>query len=317
MKRRASKRWRAPFPARLLGRRVLILCARIRKLMGSGQRRMKILDKKIIKSEPIAGGCISNAMRVQTEAGDWFFCKTSEKRSSVFLEEARGLVEIASQRVITVPEVIEADEHKLVLQWIETATPNAAFWKTLGYKLARLHVQLHEVYGFPIANHIGSTPQANPLIAMSDTTWADYFLQYRLQALLDHPKFAHDDELQSRFKQAQPVIRQHLLEVNEPPSLLHGDLWSGNVICARTGNEPVLIDPAPYFGHREADLAMTELFGGFPPEFYASYRAEFPVQPAYEQRKPIYNLYHRLNHWLLFGDTYRAGCLATLRSFAN
>ena len=278
---------------------------------------MKILDKKIIKSEPITGGMVSTAMRVQTEAGDWFFCKSSAKRSSIFLEEARGLVEIAALRVIKVPDVVEADERKLVLRWIETAEPNHDFWKALGHKVARLHVQLHEHYGFPIDNHLGATPQANPLLSTAEISWADYFLQYRLQPLLDHPKLNRDDELLGRYQQARAVIRQVLNEVNEPPSLLHGDLWSGNVLCSKHENEPVLIDPAPYYGHREADLAMTELFGGFPPEFYAAYRNEFPLQAAYEQRKPIYNLYHRLNHWILFGDTYRAGCLATLKSFAN
>ncbi len=276
---------------------------------------MIIGSQKVIKSELIAGGNTSDARKVFLESGAVFFCKQSKEPTTAFLEEARGLSEIALLKAIRCPEVIEVDDHKLVLEWIEPAQPSHDFWKNFGFRLARMHVQLHEVFGFPIDNHIGTTLQRNPLVSTTDITWARYFIEHRLRPLLTHSNLAGETELLERFAQAEPLLEGLLLEVKEPPSLLHGDLWSGNFLCA-PDQMPVLIDPAPYYGHREADLAMTELFGGFQPEFYAAYRMEFPVQPGYERRRDIYNLYHRLNHWVIFGESYKRATLDLLKPFS-
>jgi protein-ribulosamine 3-kinase len=272
---------------------------------------MMINGQKVIATEPVSGGCISNAQKVITTNGTIYFVKSSDKPTPLFREEAHALEEIKNHKAIRVPLVIEADDTRLVLEWIETEVPNVEFWHNFGRKLARLHIQLQEQFGFPIDNHIGSTPQLNPLKSADTMTWAEYFLTYRLTPMVNHPKLSSVKELHHSFFKAEQGIRQRLSEVNEPPSLLHGDLWGGNFLCAQE-QTPVLVDPASYFGHREVDLAMSELFGGFAPEFYASYQKEFPLQPGYETRKSVYNLYHILNHWIIFGDQYRTQTLSIL-----
>jgi fructosamine-3-kinase len=144
-------------------------------------------------------------------------------------------------------------------------------------------------------------------------TWAEYFIEYRLKHMLRHPRLSSHQELHDKFDKAEPSIRKALEQVKEPPSLVHGDLWSGNYLCAE-GQVPVLIDPAPYCGHREVDLAMSELFGGYDQEFYEAYDQRLPLMKGYEQRKHIYNLYHVLNHWISFGGSYSGQALSILES---
>lgn len=225
---------------------------------------------------------------------------STEFRKQTFhaAEEAFGLGEIAQTQTLRTPRVVSFSSSEIVLEQIDGTAPTREFWTKFGAQLAQMHKIEQKCFGFVIDNHIGATPQANP---RSEKTWADYFIDHRLKPMAARLKGVEID--------FQPIYRE-LIAVTEPPSLVHGDLWNGNFLCA--SGEPVVIDPAPYWGHREVDLAMSELFGGFAPEFYESYSREFPVMAGYERRREIYNLYHLLNHWVLFGGAYRGQALALI-----
>lgn len=191
------------------------------------------------------------------------------------------------------PQVISLDGETLVLERL--ALGARADWPAMARMLAALHRNTSPRFGWATDNWIGLAPQRN---GWSDD-WASFFFEERLA-----PQ-AHRAQLRL------PDLRK-LLEGHRPQaSLLHGDLWSGN--AGFTPDGPVIFDPAVYYGDREADLAMTELFGGFPAEFYASYRRELPLDPGYEKRKHLYNLYHLLNHLNLFGAGYLGQVNAALR----
>lgn len=273
----------------------------------------RILGHKILSATPVAGGSIADSQRVQISVGE-FFVKISKEPTSRFREEAVGLRVIAETASVRVPSVHHADDHFLVLEWIEEQEPKPDFWKNFGTTLARLHVAFQDHFGFETNNHIGTTPQTNPLRSDKEISWAEYFIEYRLKTMLAHHNLSVDSLLQIEFQKALPRIREVLSAVKEPPSLVHGDLWGGNFLSDQQGR-PVLFDPAPYRGHREVDLAMSELFGGFAPEFYTAYKKEFPLQPGYEARRSIYNLYHLFNHWIIFGaSSYRDKTLNLLKS---
>jgi fructosamine-3-kinase len=266
--------------------------------------------------EPVSGGSISSAFRVRTASGDTYFCKTSHDHTPLFDEEAEGLSALGKAREIRVPKVIHADEKILLLEWIEEEAPTGEFWRAFGRQLAKLHSHPAPNYGWTRDNHIGLTAQFNPLRATSEIGWSEYFIEYRLKPMLHHPSLATDALLQASFHKSLNAIQVQLERVTEKPCLVHGDLWSGNFLCG-PGQTPFLIDPAPYFGHREVDLAMSELFGGFAPEFYEAYQLECPTAPGYEIRKTIYNLYHQLNHWILFGESYRTQTLQSFRRISS
>ncbi len=240
------------------------------------------------------------------------FVKRSDGPTTSFKEEAFGLGELSARNKIRCVKVIAFDQRSITLEKIETEPPTKEFWRTLGSQLADLHDVRLDYYGFEIDNHIGATPQPNPKIPVSEISWADYFLKHRLEYMLGHSRLKSETELHRLYAKAKDAIHRSLSTVNEAPSLVHGDLWRGNVLCAK-GQIPVLIDPAPYSGHREVDVAMTELFGGFDPEFYASYNERLPLAAGFDARKQIYNLYHLLNHWILFGETYAGQTLNQFR----
>lgn len=274
-------------------------------------RIARALGEPILSLEPLSGGFTSDAHRVQTRNGT-FFCKESHRSTSVFTEEAEGLKRLAAVGAFRCPEVHHCDSHLLILEWIETEPPTRAFWHRFGENLAAMHRHGRESYGFEIDNHIGATPQLNPLRSIAEISWADFFLEFRLKPMIRHPSLAVDPLLQALFQKAEPSIRGELELVREPPSLVHGDLWSGNLLCA-VGGEPVLIDPAPYYGHREVDLAMIKLFGGFDASSLDVYRQSYPLAPGFDRRTPIYNLYHILNHAILFDGGYRDSARAILK----
>lgn len=271
------------------------------------ERMAKALGEPLISVSSVQGGCIAQALRVRVQSGRTFFCKYSETDTPLFREEAHGLVALAATEQIQCPKVVFVDSHLLVLEWLERESPSSKFWFEFGTRLARLHGQSQDHFGFAIDNHIGATPQPNPKRSITEVSWADYFIKYRLQALAVCPQIAADLVFQEKLRALIPRFRDLLEEVREPASLVHGDLWGGNFICT-VGQQPVLIDPAPYCGHREVDLAMTHLFGGFSPDFYAAYEGEYPLTSGYDLRFDIYNMYHLMNHWILFGDTYRRQC---------
>ncbi|AKV69855.1 fructosamine kinase [Microcystis panniformis FACHB-1757] len=220
----------------------------------------------------------------------------------MFAAEALGLKQIHATKTIRVPEPIcwgiAEKSSYLVLEWLEFGGGNSQSWEKMGQNLARLHqVSLSDRFGWQCNNTIGSTPQINTV----SNNWADFFAHQRIGYQLRLAKerggnFPDED-------QVIPAISEILSQHQPHPSLVHGDLWSGNAAITVDG-EPVILDPATYWGDREVDLAMTELFGGFPAAFYRGYNDVFPLDAGYQKRKTLYNLYHILNHFNLFGGGY-------------
>jgi fructosamine-3-kinase len=227
----------------------------------------------------------------------------------MFEVEALGLKALAESGVLRIPRVLgtgTTDRHSyLILEWLELGAGRgsggsdaSSAWQQLGQNLARLHRQsIGPAFGWQQQNTIGSTPQPNPWTESWLVFWQQQRLGFQLQ--LGQRRGGHFPRQEELMAALPRLLGGH----HPQPSLVHGDLWSGNVGFTPAG-EPVIFDPAVYYGDREVDLAMTELFGGFPAGFYQGYRREFPLEPGYERRKVLYNLYHILNHFNLFGGSY-------------
>jgi fructosamine-3-kinase len=256
-----------------------------------------------VAHRPIGGGSISQAYFVSNRRQSYFVKLNRAERLPMFEAEAQGLQKLWETQTIRVPQPIcwgmGDNSAYLVLEWLELGNPNEIAWKSMGRNLATLHqVTSPNGFGWDINNTIGSTPQINTW----SENWAEFFAQHRLgyQFQLARQRGAYFPR-QSQLMAIIPKLLSHALK----PALVHGDLWSGNAAFMKSG-EPLTFDPATYFGDREVDLAMTELFGGFPAEFYRSYNQAYPLDVGYKQRKTLYNLYHILNHYNLFGGNYEA-----------
>jgi fructosamine-3-kinase len=248
----------------------------------------------------VGGGCINQAFCIRDARQAYFVKLNQASKSTLFETEALALQELTDARSIRVPHPVcwgtESAQSYIVLEWIEFG--RAPHWTKMGQQLAMLHrTASQQGFGWGHDNVIGETPQPNPRIQ----NWAEFFAKYRIK---------HQLTLAARrgrsFAQADALLDQifQVLAAHRPQSsLVHGDLWSGNAGFDSAGT-PVIFDPASYYGDREVDLAMTELFGGFPQEFYQAYQAAWPLDSGYRRRKVIYNLYHVLNHFNLFGGSY-------------
>ena len=252
----------------------------------------------------IGGGCINTAYQVKTDDHDFFVKMNRPSLLAMFEAEAQGLQEMAATESVRVPEVIcygTADGHSyLVLEYIPLGSLRGHAAGLLGERLARMHRVEQPYFGWHIDNTIGDTPQIND----RHDDWVSFWQQERLQKQLE---FAAKNGFRGRVQQRGEALLADIpifFESYQPqPSLLHGDLWGGNAAADDQGN-PVIFDPACYYGDREADLAMTELFGGFGHDFHAAYRGEYAVDEGYSVRKTLYNLYHILNHANMFGGGY-------------
>ncbi len=238
------------------------------------------------------------------------FVKRNHSRyADHLLREAHGLEALrraASGTGIDVPEVIHVDQEAMTISFIRSARCSTQQWTRLGHGLALIHAQTQPRFGFDEDNFIGLNPQPN---GFSDS-WGSFFLQQRLRfqvELIADPQ--RRNRYFQRLQQKTARLRDFLDSELKFASFVHGDLWSGNVLCGQDGRV-WLIDPAPYFGDPDVDLAMTEMFGGFPTPFYMAYRAQRPESSTYSLKRRIYNLYHYLNHLNLFGDAYLDGCEA-------
>ncbi len=257
----------------------------------------------ISRATPVAGGSISDAFRLEGENGTHFFLKLNDaQHHAMFVAEAAGLDTIAATATVRVPRPIThgiADRHSyLLLEYLELKTHGDA--KLLGEQLAALHRCTSDRFGFAQDNFIGTTPQPNA----GQNHWIDFWreqrLGYQLRLAVQN---GYAGEVQRLGEQLLEALPAFFFGYTPQPSLLHGDLWSGNHAYLADG-APVLFDPAAYYGDRECDLAMTELFGGYPADFYAAYRAAWPLDEGYTVRRDLYNLYHILNHANLFGGGY-------------
>ena len=272
------------------------------------------------EERPVGGGCISAARIVQLGDGRSLFVKSNRRElSGMFEREAEGLEALAAVGALRVPTGVETgvsgETAWIAMEAIESAPPGPRFWEDFGEGFAHLHREGRaDRFGFPHDNFLGSTAQPNGW--MGD--WVEFWRERRLgfQLRLARERGRSDAELDRLGDLVLDRLDDLLAGVDEPPSLLHGDLWGGNFLTGPEG-EPVLVDPACSYGHREADLAMTRLFGGFEARFYAAYEAAWPLAAGHERRQPLYELYHRLNHLNLFGGGYLAQCLAILRRLAR
>jgi len=252
----------------------------------------------------IGGGCINSAYRLDSGAQSYFIKVNSTQLSAMFEAEAQGLQEMTAIDTVRVPKVIcygVADGHSyLALEHIALSSLRGKASALLGQQLAQLHQQQQPYFGWHMDNTIGSTPQIND----RQHDWLTFWQQQRLgKQLAFAAKNGFGGRLQTQGEKLL-ISLDKLLQGHVPhPSLLHGDLWGGNAAADDAGN-PVIFDPACYYGDREADLAMTELFGGFGGDFFAAYNDVYPVDSDYQMRKTLYNLYHIINHLNLFGGGY-------------
>ena len=260
---------------------------------------------------PVGGGSISQSHRWKGSSGPLFVKMGPAAHLAMFEAEAEGLKELASAVAVRVPRVLAVGVgvHSafLALEWIDlVGSPSAG--AQLGEQLARQHRKSAESFGWHRDNTIGSTPQINTRSA----SWRDFFREHRLKFQLElAASNGHKGRLQERGAELLQSFDTFFTDHNPQPSLLHGDLWSGNAGVGK-GGMPVIFDPAVYYGDREADIAMTHLFGGFSASFYSAYESAWPLPKSAQKRVDLYNLYHLLNHLNLFGAGYLTQCEQTI-----
>ena len=260
-----------------------------------------VLERPILELFPVSGGCISEAWQVRTTEETVFVKLSKGLLPGMLSAEAQGLHELAKSGAIRVPEVIRLTEDFLVLEFIPTAiNPPSDFWSKLGRQLANLHAYSQKIPGFQQDNFIGRSPQKNHC----NGNWKEFFWQRRL---LPQWELAVQRGIPNTTKplwqKLESLWPAPLEGSSTQASLLHGDLWSGNVLVSNNG-EPVVIDPAVYYGDAEADLSLTYLFGGFSAAFYQAYHEIRPKSEGFARRQKVYQLYHLLNHFNLFGKSY-------------
>ena len=277
-------------------------------------------DISVMSKTPVSGGDINRAYALLLSDGSRLFMKANRKENTDFFRaEAEGLEALRSAGAISVPRVItrgvDDNESFLLLEYIEEGRRSPAASEELGRRLAQLHMADTSNfvsggrYGFLHDNYIGAGFQCNE----PAETWTEFFTERRLRPQFEKASSYWDVDERKRIDRFLDRVDRYLAEP-ERPSLLHGDLWAGNYMIDSSG-EPWLIDPAAYVGHAEADLAMTELFGGFDRRFYDSYRETAGIDPGYADRKDLYNLYHLLNHLNLFGGSYLYSVLSIVRRY--
>jgi fructosamine-3-kinase len=264
------------------------------------------------KHVAIAGGSINQAHRIEgafdadkVNTAVSFFIKFNQKsQQDMFQAESAGLQEIEKTQAICVPHVICSgtveNQSYLVLENLTLSNGTVGSAKRLGQQLAAMHKTTAKQFGWSRDNTIGSTKQINK----QTDSWIDFWREHRLAFQFDLAK--QNGGGQSLYIKGQKLmagLEQFFIGYEPNASLLHGDLWSGNYGYLTNG-DPVIFDPAVYYGDRETDIAMTELFGGFPAEFYVAYNESWPLDAGYKNRKNLYNLYHILNHFNLFGGGY-------------
>lgn len=254
----------------------------------------------------IGGGCINECYVVRGAGRTYFVKLNAPSRADMFAAEAAGLAEIARSQTVRVPRPIchgaNGEASWLVLEHLVLSPGDDRSMGRLGRNLARMHRVTGEQHGWHRDNTIGATPQINTASGDWIAFWRERRLGFQLSLAQSR---GHGGRLIAAGERLLGALPSFFRGYSPLPSLLHGDLWSGN--AGRTADgEPVIYDPAVYYGDREADLAMTELFGGFPRSFQEAYRAESPLDPGFQTRKHLYNLYHVLNHLNLFGGGYGA-----------
>jgi fructosamine-3-kinase len=272
-----------------------VLADRIERALGSA----------VASASAVAGGDINAALRVQLQDGRRLFVKTQARPlPEMFAHEASGLAWLAQPAVLRIPQVLASSDDPacafLALEWIEPGRARADHGERLGRGLAALHRAGSPGFGLAHDNYLATLAQLNQPLPR----WPEFYAERRLRPLLERAlaRGSAGARLQAGVERVIARI-EALCGPDEPPARLHGDLWGGNALCDQAG-EPVLIDPAVYGGHREVDLAMMRLFGGFPERAFDAYDEAFPLAPGHQERVPLYQLYPLLAHVNLFGAGY-------------
>lgn len=258
------------------------------------------------KRRSVGGGCINQGYFISDGQCSYFVKINRATKIAMFEAEALGLNEIHDTGTIRVPKSIcsgvAGNSCYLVMEWLSMGKGNPKSWQEMGHRLAAMHKYYltadgEKKFGWHINNTIGAIPQINTWTQ----NWVEFYLKHRLayQFELAKRRGSHFPQAEQLLSAIPKLLSGHQAQ----PSLVHGDLWGGNAGFTEEG-EPVIFDPATYYGDREVDIAMTELFGGFPAAFYRAYNEVFPLNKGYEKRKILYNLYHIINHFNLFGSGY-------------
>ncbi len=279
------------------------------------QKCQQILGTKIQSVKYVGGGSINQARLLETKTGQYFLKMNSNSDAmEMFETEAKGLDLLSNSKTFKIPRVIALGKDEstayLLLEFVETGYRKAGFWKSFGHQLAALHQHSAKQFGLDHHNFIGSLPQTNNYCE----TWSAFYANERLSPQI---KLAQNqNRIQTSDIQSFDNLIKKLPNIfpNEPPALIHGDLWSGNFMVS-SSSTPVLIDPSVSFSHREMDLAMSKLFGGFEFQFYQSYREAYPTEPGLNERIEIYQLYYLMVHVNLFGGGYINSVRSILNSF--
>lgn len=273
----------------------------------------------LFAANTVSGGDINTSLRLETSTAVYFLKLNHQRQLPTFTAEAKGLEAIAKTGTVRCPAPLLwgswRDYSYLLLEFVTLQRQGS--WHDAGQQLAQLHrsTAVNEpdsgtapdsnVYGFEIDTYCGTSLQTNHW----NSNWADFFVEQRIRPQMNQLGRHSPDLIERHCNGMSSLLRQH----QPRPALLHGDLWSGNIGFCNSG--PMIYDPASYIGDRETDLAMSQLFGGFPKEFYSSYQQHYPIAPDYQRRRPIYQLYHLLNHANLFGSHYYEqvdNCLLTI-----
>ena len=271
----------------------------------------RIQDRQVV-----GGGCISDAFLLLGEEGRQFFVKVNAKQGeAMFQAEAAGLQAMEKTQTVRVPQVIgtgqAGDQHFLILEALVLRGSGGKLGEALGEQLAAMHRHTGPGFGFERDNFIGEIVQLNTPYYEN---WPDFFWEKRLQPQI---QWAREKGLTlQRTDALQTCLPDFFRDYQPVPSLLHGDLWGGNIDSDENGY-PVLYDPACYYGDREADIAFTELFGGPGAAFYQSYQSHWPLDPGYAERKSLYNLYHIINHYNHFGGGYGSQAQGMIDELVN
>ena len=268
----------------------------------------------ISNSQSAHGGCINDSRVVTLEDGCRFFIKTNAHAAELpglFATEFLALQKLSAPAVINVPTPLVYADDFIVMEAFIAGAPAPDWHEQMGRQLASLHqMTRQEKSGFEQQNYLGTTIQPNEWCS----SWLDFFREQRLgwQLALFAKKTGADDELLLLGDRLMQSLEDIIGTLDEPAVLLHGDLWSGNAAADEKG-APIIFDPASYYGHREMELGMMRLFGGFGPRCEAAYNEVWPLEPDADRRIALYRLYHELNHLNLFGAGYYSTCLSTVR----
>lgn len=273
------------------------------------------LDKniEIQRVEIVGGGSINDARRIHTNHGV-FFAKMNlaDEYPGMLEAEADGLTFLDKHSTFKVPKVagtgITEDQQWILMEHISSSSRNKGYWETFGRQMAEMHQSSNPEFGYDKTNYLGSLVQRNNF----KKTWAEFFVEERLSPQLEMAKKQGEasGEMVKMFEKLFSRAEKYFPE--EPPAAIHGDLWTGNFMTDEDGNATIF-DPAAYFGHREMDLGMSQLFGGFDPVFYSAYNEAYPLEKGWQERLDIANLYPLLAHLNLFGGSYAFKIISILR----